>query len=527
MKIKTVLFTTALTALSATAATAQITGPSTATEPYVLPSTAGVSTVSILTTGESVGGYRMAGIPDGLGAWEADDGLFNVVFNHEIEKHRGVVRAHGAIGAFVSRWEIDGDDLSVLSGRDHMTAPTDMHTWNGTGYTAGPNAMDRLCSADLAAKNAYHGKHGLGTAHRIFLSGEEDFPPFEPDHGRMFAHIVSGPEANETYELPRLGKASWENGLASPHRQDRTVVMLTDDAGRATNATIASTCRALRQPNCSDPPSELYMYVGNKQHGGNEIERAGLTNGLFYGMRVIADGLPVTGESATNVFGSVGYLDTARFEMITMGAGGDVSNTTGVASQDVAITRQVTQFIRIEDGAWDPRPGHERDFYFVTTGRITVATWLPSRLWRVRFDDISQPELGGTVTMVLSNAFETDTTNGAQYQMFDNLAIDGLGRAILQEDVGSNVRLGRIYAYGLDTGTLVRVAAHNPQFFTTAGASFQTIDEESSAAVDASDFLGEGWFVLVSQNHRVSPDPELGEGGQLLAMFIDPEIALE
>jgi hypothetical protein len=44
-------------------------GPSTTTEPYLVPSIAGVKTISILTVGDSVGGYRMVGIPDGLGAF--------------------------------------------------------------------------------------------------------------------------------------------------------------------------------------------------------------------------------------------------------------------------------------------------------------------------------------------------------------------------------------------------------------------------------------------------------------------------
>jgi len=44
-------------------------GPSTTTEPYLVPSIAGVRTVSILTVGDSIGGYRMVGIPDGLGAF--------------------------------------------------------------------------------------------------------------------------------------------------------------------------------------------------------------------------------------------------------------------------------------------------------------------------------------------------------------------------------------------------------------------------------------------------------------------------
>jgi hypothetical protein len=47
---------------------------------------------------------------------------------------------------------------------------------------------------------------------------------------RTFAHITSGPGGRISYELPSLGKFSWENSLASPSEQDKTVVIGTDDS---------------------------------------------------------------------------------------------------------------------------------------------------------------------------------------------------------------------------------------------------------------------------------------------------------
>jgi hypothetical protein len=75
---------------------------------------------------------------------------------------------------------------------------------------------------------------------------------------------------------------------------------------------------------------------------------------------------------------------------------------------------------------------------------------------------------------------------------------------------------------------LIQVAAHNPKFFdgTTANnPTFITQDEESSGIIDAAHVLGDGWFLLDVQAHKVnSADPELVEGGQLLALFIDPGV---
>ena len=43
--------------------------------------------------------------------------------------------------------------------------------------------------------------------------------------------------------------------------------------------------------------------------------------------------------------------------------------------------------------------------------------------------------------------------------------------------------------------------------------------------IDASGILGDGWYFLMAQSHRASPDPELVEGGQMVAMYVDPAIA--
>src|SRR5262249_19313533 len=93
---------------------AQFTGPSPPQSSYVLPTLGVVDTTSLLSVGDSVGGYRMVGIPDGLGAFDNHDGTFTVVMNHELVNSVGVTRAHGSKGAFVSKWTIDKKTLHVL-----------------------------------------------------------------------------------------------------------------------------------------------------------------------------------------------------------------------------------------------------------------------------------------------------------------------------------------------------------------------------------------------------------------------------
>src|SRR5262245_26598854 len=157
---------------------AQNTGPSTTTSPYVLPSVPGVSTTSILTVGDTVGGYRMVGIPDGLGLFANQGGNdYTLMMNHELGGASGVARAHGQTGAFVSRWNMNSS-LQVTSGRDHNTSSADAYEWTGAGWSnaAGPaQQWNRYCSADLAAPTAFQytdpqTQTTYGTDARIYLN---------------------------------------------------------------------------------------------------------------------------------------------------------------------------------------------------------------------------------------------------------------------------------------------------------------------------------------------------------------------
>ena len=90
----------------------EVKGPSSSQTPYLLSSDSHVYTESLLTVGDGVGGYRMVGIPDGLGAFDNGDGTFTVLMNHEIGDTLGIARAHGATGAFVSEWVFDKTTLA-------------------------------------------------------------------------------------------------------------------------------------------------------------------------------------------------------------------------------------------------------------------------------------------------------------------------------------------------------------------------------------------------------------------------------
>ena len=299
---------------------------------------------------------------------------------------------------------------------------------------------------------------------------------------------------------------SYENVIACPHSKDKTVVLLTDDGDLSTAATTTGFS------------SEVYVYIGEKAKFGHPIQQAGFTNGDFYGVQVVLNGALVTEES--DLFGlgvtATGFIGKARFRLVNLG---DVSNLTQRQIEDISIANNITRFRRPEDSAWDPRKGgkHRNDAYFVTTSDINTNC----RLWRLRFDDVRKdPEKGGTIEILLHG--------DEGHRMLDNVTIDPFGRVVMDEDPGNKARVSKIWLYQIETGEFIQVAHHNPKFFDPTilnNSSFITQDEESSGIIDASDVLGDGWFLVDVQAHLVNAnDPELVEGGQLFAMYIDPKI---
>jgi hypothetical protein len=446
-------------------------GPSSSQTPYVVPTHDGVRTKALLTVGDSVNTkpdgttpYRMVGIPDGLGAFDNDDGTFTLLMSHELGNTAGVTRAHGGKGAFVSRWVIDKRTLKVLHGEDLVET---VKLWNGSAFVtpATPVAFNRFCSADLPAPSAFHDRRSKrGTRERLFLNGEE-----AGAEGRAFAHDMDG----TAYELPWLGKMSWENSVANPSTGIDTIVACTDD----------------------DAAGQVYVYAGVKQStGATPVERAGLTNGTLFGVKVT--GFPFE-DAAT------GIPDGTRFTVVGFG---DVSGTTGATLQTSSRARGVTEFNRPEDAHWDPNSPN--DLYFVTTASFTGN----SRLWRLRFDDASFPELGGTIEQLL--------TGSEGPKMMDNITVSERGQVLIQEDPGGQSHLAKVWLYDIDDATLTLIAEHDPARFTPGVSGFLTNDEECSGIIDVSDILGNGTFLLDVQAHYAT-DTETVQGGQLLLMEVD------
>jgi hypothetical protein len=442
------------------------TGPSSSATPYVTPTAAGWDVTSILTVGDSIGGYKMVGIPDGLGAYDNGDNTFTLLMNHELGATAGVTRAHGSAGAFVSQWTINKTTLAVTAGRDMIQSPSSVNTWNTTtsAWQTGTTAFARLCSADLPAASAfYNSSTGKGYNGRIFMNGEETGA-----EGRGFAWVATGSAAGTVYETPYLGKFSWENSLANPYSGDKTVVIGTDDS----------------------TPGQVYMYVGNKQTTGNAVEQAGLHNGNLYGIK-------------TSVATETGAINGA-FTMQQVNA-----LQTGANLNTQSNTAGITNFARPEDGHW----ADADTFYFVTTGTTAGGS---AKLYRTDFTDANDLTQGGTITMVQDSA-SLIGTDGQPARSFDNLTCDSNG-CIIQEDPGNNAYIAKTWSYDAATGTFTQILESDRSRFITGAPGFLTLDEESSGIIDVTSILGRNdgkKYYLGDMQAHYGIAGELVEGGQL------------
>lgn len=484
VSLATVLAPTGALAARAPIAT---TGPTSSVSPYVLPAADGVSITSLWSVGDEAGNdYRMVGIPDGLGVSVGADGL-DVYMNHELTAGVGAVRDHGQKGAFVSHEVIDPATGAVVSG-DDLIKTVSYWDYASSSYVSAAGvqapfsaAFARFCSGALTAPGQlWDATTGTGYDGQVYFANEENGV-----NGRAFGVTSDGTAT----QLPHLGLFSWENTLAAQTGTQRTVVMGDED----------------------DAAGQLRVYSGSKQAAGSAVERAGLTNGTLHVVKV--DGVASAANPALRT--AAGYTKgvTKRFTLP------EIDWTKSGAAQNTEALADGTTFNRIEDGAFDPR--NPNDYYFLTTEGGDTAQAEPGvtrdggGLWRLRYDDVSRPELGGTVTLLL------DGTEAPFLNKPDNMTIDAHGNLLMQEDPGGNDHVARIVAYRIEDGARGVVAEFDPARFAALAPGLITNDEESSGIIDVSSQVGQkGTFLFDAQVHKANADPELVEEGQLLKMTV-------
>lgn len=473
-------------AVGGPAAQAVRMGPNTVTAPYVLPVADGVTVTSLLTVGDAGrtnDRYELVGIPDGIGLQARPGGRIRLMVNHELSLDTGIVRRHGQKGAFVSEYLLDPATNGVLVGQDLIRPSVKYYDYQTNSYGSVPGAptgatsghtlqFQRFCSASLTDPGQFRSSTGRGTDQQFYFANEEIGV-----EGRAFAVDNTG----MAIQLPRLGLISWENTLAAPNAGETTLVMGDDDSDLGT----------------------VTAYVGQKNNrSAKPVDRAGLTNGRNFAVKLAQ----VTTDLAYRAQYDVGDAVDVTLNDIEW-------NQSGAAQEAEGLAEGVMQFNRVEDGAFDP--SSPNDYYFITTeGGEGPGEGGGGGLWRLTFDDLENPSLGGTLTLLL------DGTESITFNKPDNIDIDTHGNMLIQEDPGAVEALARVVAYRISDGALGTVAQFDPSLFATGGQNFLTIDEESSGIVDAEATTGvAGTFYFDAQVHTAEGLP-LGTGEDTVEEYV-------
>ncbi|TML55436.1 MAG: hypothetical protein E6G21_01270 [Actinobacteria bacterium] len=206
-------------------------GFKTAKPAYLVPMAPGAAVDPILSAGDTIGGYQMSGIPDGLGAFK-DGGSLQVLMNHELGRSFPAVPP--GVDARISKLTINRKTHGVLGAQYLFT---------------GQEFFERFCSATLAKIK--------GTPY--YLTGEEAIPV-----GHDGSSIVMNAKTGAWTQTPQFGHFEHENVVPVTGFKEFMLVS-TEDNFRA------------------GVPSYLFAYIadswksavsGNPAHGSLYVWRA-------------------------------------------------------------------------------------------------------------------------------------------------------------------------------------------------------------------------------------------------------------
>ncbi len=471
----------------------------TAAQPYVVnsPDAPGYNILPLLTVGDevpllsgsslnsltAVAGktYAFAGIPDGLGVYQAGDKYYAFV-NHEfgetVVSDISPTVPGQIVGARVSLFVFD-KDWNAIGGKNLIeTAVDTTGTYNldlTTGlYTSASgmtlDAFNRFCSAYLAE---YGFVDGTGSEVPTFFTAEE---------GGNTSRGWSVAPDGIAVALDGLGRYSKENVVAASQyrgtNSGTTVLLSTEDFA----------------------DGEVYMYVGQQ----TVADPNGFNTGDLYALRV--GNADYTSALQQGV--QYGATWTKVDKSVVFSTDGTPLESGAALSTWVNVSGRTTNFQRPEDIGEDPNnPG---TFYFVTTGTTNAKN---STTTRVATPDLADDPYGALFRFTLNpNNPAGNITNFEQVLVggpgkgnsYDNIVVDKNGNVIIQEDLtgfgdaltAAENREAAIYSYNIAAKTVTPLFYINED---AAGTQFNNpLDRgqwESSGIVEvpsgsSSDFSG-------------------------------------
>lgn len=318
-------------------------------------------------TGDPSKSFAMAGIPDASGIYrDRVTGEIILFCAHEVGQNILSTAIPGETpfrGAYVSRYVLNNDG-SVKSGNVAYTQVfRENALWGDTPRSGAPSAFTRFCSGSYAGP-----AHGLDRP--MFITNEETFGsaqfstttatnPTGDGLGAQSVAIFDG----KIHTLPALGRIGRETTIVQPRRDEKTVIISTEDAGA---------------------PSYVYMYVGTKlRRSTSGLDKNGLTNGKVYVL------------CSKNQHDNEGTFTGGSLPVQWR----EIPNAKNLSDEQLLTAADnigAFGFVRVEDAEFDP-VAPTRSLYFVSTGgsRSNIL----SRMYQVSMDPVN-PTGDGMMNMI-------------------------------------------------------------------------------------------------------------------------------
>jgi hypothetical protein len=461
----------------------------TSAAPMLRPLVDGVDVKPLITVGDTIGDYRFEAIPDGIAVDPRGLTTFDVYVNHETSTVPFPATLTDFDNAQLSHLVMKRGSGRILSGELAIDSS---------------NNFQRFCSNFFAGP-------AEGWDHPLVMTNEEtsDFVnrtgtawPAGPGAEQAGLAVAYDPATGQHRSIYGLGRMNHENSVAIPGF-GQAVLVTGDDTFAA-------------------PSSQLYMYTA--------IDSSGVWNDTGHLWAFVSD------NAAVNDYGDLSGSASVSGRFIAVPDAIADGDQTGLETWSNA--NNVFQFIRIEDLAYDRNDHHI--VYFADTGEPrAVADPATGRLRRAPAGTLGPYGNGRIFKIVLDNEDPTVVDSlsilvdadaggynnvGALHQP-DNVETTANSILITEDPGGHNRFAGatnaRLWRYDLATGEMTAVAV----------VSDPTADWESSGVVDASQYFGNGAFLINVQAHTIfvntAPLPsnptitQKREGGQLLLIRID------
>jgi hypothetical protein len=523
----------------------------------------GVQITPLLTVGDRVGSFRFESIPDGISLRRKDHNRVEVFVNHETGKSPFPWSLTGGNNETNAENDFDNSQLSRLT-----LAQGSADVLHGSLAITSPLGFQRFCSNYLATWREGFTRDILFTNEEspdYFLRQEDSWPapigdPNEKEAGLVVAY---NPENGKVRTIPGMGRHNHENSVPIPG-YGHPVVLSGDDTFTSGALTLPGSAPELGQ-------SQLYSYIAKttndvlKDRGDLWAFRSdnpaiddyydvppgspmSITGHFVKVPRNIATGLNADGSEIQSE--DVGYPDPPndgswqpepRHQPPLPPPVPGVDGPQWVL-QHWSDINNVFQFVRVEDIAYDKRPGMGNVVYIAdsgrgragaantpeTTGGVTYpARSTNGRVWKMEFDKDDPTTVTSLSVFVEGDDNAVKTLN--EIHQPDNLETTRNG-LLVTEDPGSSQQFpaddptgttARLWYVPINAPSAAQVAAKVDQSEDGRPGNTKTdVDGrlpgnqgawESSGVVDASSFFGPGAFLIDVQAHTLWIEKALGE----------------